>query len=180
MPHSLLPNRNQERQPKQFLKKQHLSFWSLSRTRALRLEEVPRLPTTSRVLVRLQRSSAWPASFCVSQGLLTTFSEYKHLTSCCACHSWITDQRFVAVALLKAAWTDCLKQPRRVSVHGSGAESCMELAAAAGSVKGLVQQLEVVFPSAIGSAKRAKPLKDLYAAIFPGTDPTQVSPLPQK
>ena len=84
----------------------------------------------------------------------------------------------MAVAVLKADRADRLKRPRKVRVPGFGAESCMELAAAAGSVKDLVQQLEVVFPSAIGSAKRAKALKDLYAAIFPDMDPTQVSCLP--
>ena len=182
MPHSLPPNQNQDWQPKQIPKKQHLPLWSLSRSRALRLEEVLRLPTPSRVLVR--RLSALPASCRVSRGLSTTFNAYRHLTLL-LCLSVIDRLAIPGCGSFESrsgrlSQTTNLERPRKVSVPGYVAESCMELAAAAGSVKGLVQQLEAVFPSAIGSAKRAKPLKDLYAAIFPDMDPTQASSLPQK
>lgn len=45
----------------------------------------------------------------------------------------------------------------------------MTLAEAASSSQQLEEELEKVFPAAKGSAKRAKPLKDLFASLFPGS-----------
>ena len=46
-------------------------------------------------------------------------------------------------------------------------KSCMLAASAASSEKELLRTLEVMFPPAVGSAKKAKPIRDLWGILFP-------------